>query len=86
MGGCEASAVTITITAVVLRCRSWATSEILKLANDLFGNEVPADAAGRYGFSVDEELWVPVIEKVLAKLEWLANESKTRFGATKTEP
>ena len=61
----------------------WATTEILKLANDLFGNEVPADAAGRYEFSIDEELWVPVIEKILGKLEWLANESKSRFGGNK---
>lgn len=62
----------------------WAASELLGLAKDLFGKDVPADAASRYEFSIDEELWVPAIDKILTKLEWLANESKSKFGGAQT--
>jgi hypothetical protein len=61
----------------------WVAGEFLGLAKDLFGSEVPADADTRYEFSIDEESWVPASDKILAKLEWVATESKLRFGATK---
>jgi hypothetical protein len=61
----------------------WAASQLLEFARDVFGNEVPTDAAIRYEFSIDEEVWVPVCDKILSKLEWVARESQSRSGLTK---